>query len=185
MDESIVARHVCEPGAYVLAAVVADPLTSDPVRDKLRDLVLRGKDRLHWRDEQPRRRDRIAQTIADGDFVAIVTIGTPMRNSMQERIRSLCLEHLLLELQELGISQVWLESRSESSNRNDLRAVRDLVGHRMLDREVRVSFRRPLDEPMLWLPDAVAGTVTAAHRGEARWLQMLGPMVTLIEVKVR
>jgi hypothetical protein len=38
---------------------------------------------------------------------------------------------------------------------------------------------------MLWLPDAVAGAVTAANLGESRWLTAISEMVTQHEVEVR
>jgi hypothetical protein len=40
-------------------------------------------------------------------------------------------------------------------------------------------------ESMLWLPDAVAGAVTAANLGEARWMIAMSEVLTRHQVEVR
>jgi hypothetical protein len=48
-----------------------------------------------------------------------------------------------------------------------------------------VGFARPLQEPMLWLPDVIAGAVTAANLGEPRWLLALSDVVAVHQLTVR
>jgi hypothetical protein len=43
--------------------------------------------------------------------------------------------------------------------------VEALRGKRSVSAGIRVEFARPKDEPMLWVPDAVAGAVNAAASG--------------------
>ena len=169
---------------YVLAAVVADPLECDVIRDKLKDLRRGRQPRIHWSSEDPRRKSRIVTAVADLDVAAIVAVGTPVEKSKQERARGCCLERLLFEMQQLEVSQVWLEARTESLNRRDRRLVEALRGRRMITSALRVDIGYPLAEPMLWLPDAVAGAVTAARRGEARWLAAIEQLVTIIDLDV-
>ncbi len=58
-------------------------------------------------------------------------------------------------------------------------------GSKAIPAGLRVDFDRPLAEPMLWLPDVVAGTVTARRRGRSEWFDRLSGSMELIEVKVR
>ncbi|MDX6295712.1 MAG: hypothetical protein QOH50_4787 [Kribbellaceae bacterium] len=108
VDESVIVGWDGRPGVYTLAAVVADSANCDDIRDRLRALTLSRGGRLHWVDESSKRRDVIAAAIADIDLAAIVTIGSPMDKTKQERARRCCLERLLYEL---GL----LEARSRPS----------------------------------------------------------------------
>jgi hypothetical protein len=47
-----------------------------------------------------------------------------------------------------------------------------------------VDFARPMQEPMLWLPDG-AGAVTASNLGEPRWLVAMSEIVTHYLVVIR
>ncbi|GAA1553100.1 hypothetical protein [Kribbella lupini] len=47
-----------------------------------------------------------------------------------------------------------------------------------MSKELKVAFARPVEEPMLWLPDAVAGAVTAAVLGDQRWVDQLAGVIT-------
>jgi hypothetical protein len=80
-----------------------------------------------------------------------------MDKTKQERARRCCLERLLHELGLLAVSQVWLESRSAKPDRRDLKRVDSGRRRRLIPSELQVDFARPKVEPMLWLPDAVAG----------------------------
>lgn len=53
-----------DPGTYILAAVVLEPTFEDDVRKTMRSLRLPGQEKLHWRDEDARRRRKIATTVA-------------------------------------------------------------------------------------------------------------------------
>ena len=53
-----------DPGTYILAAVVLETALEDEVRRTMRSMRLPGQEKLHWRDEDARRRRRIATTVA-------------------------------------------------------------------------------------------------------------------------
>lgn len=186
VDESVLVgggRHAV--GVYTLAAVVADTASADEIRAKLRTLTYTRNGRLHWVDESSKRRDDIAAAIAAIDLAAIVTVGSPVRRPKQERARRCCLERLFYELGLLGVSKVWLESRTATPDRRDLRLLDYARDKGLVPGELKVGFARPRDEPMLWLPDAVAGAVTAANLGESRWLIALSGILTEHRVDVR
>jgi hypothetical protein len=72
-----------------------------------------------------------------------------------------------------------------SANRRDWRLVDSARGEGLISRELAVDFAQPLQEAMLWLPDAVAGAVTAANLGESRWLLTLTEVATVHQVAAR
>jgi hypothetical protein len=185
VDESVIVGRDGRPGVYTLAAVVADSANCDEIRDRLRALTLSRGGRLHWVDESSKRRDVIAAAIADIDLAAIVTIGSPMDKTKQERARRCCLERLLYELGLLGVSHVWLESRSAKPDRRDLKLVDSARDKGLIPTDLKVDFARPRMESMLWLPDAVAGAATAANLGEPRWMLAISEVLTQHNVNVR
>jgi hypothetical protein len=185
VDESVIVGGDDRPGSYTLAAVLADPAEVDDLRTQLLTLTERKIVRLHWVAESAKRRDLIAETVAALGVVAIVVVGTPVHRQKQERARRCCLERLLYELDQLGVSQAWLESRAPSQDKRDRSLVDSARRKGLLSHRTSIEFARPLQEPMLWLPDAVAGAVTAANLGEARWLLALSEIVVVHQVAVR
>jgi len=185
VDESVIVGGDDRPGAYTLAAVIADDDAIEGLRNDLRALTERKIVRLHWVAESTKRRDLIAETIAALGVVAIVVVGSPVHRQKQERARRCCLERLLYELDQLGVSQAWLESRAPAQNKRDRSLVDSARRKGLLSHRTSIEFARPLQEPMLWLPDAVAGAVTADNLGEQRWLLALSELVVVHQVAVR
>lgn len=169
VDESMRLDISTNAGDYILAAVVADPGICESVRDRLRDLLLRRQERLHWRDEDDNRRDHIAATAASFDAAAVVVVGAPLIKSKQERARRICLETMLPFLEELGVSQAWMESRGDNLNVKDREMVEAMRGQRLITPGIRVDAELPSHDPMLWTPDIIAGAVNAARSGNPRW----------------
>jgi len=183
VDESIHTPRPNIQGMYVLASVVADPTGCDHARAALAELLPKGRARLHWRDESESLRRKVIATIATCDFVSLVVVGVEMQPSKQERARRKCLRRLLHEMENLGVSQVWLESRTTSLNRQDMWLVDRLRGERAIGTGLRVDMSRPLEESMLWVPDAIAGAVSAARKGgETEHRETLGSMVQEIDL---
>jgi hypothetical protein len=166
VDESMRAARDGREGLYLLAAVVADPLACEAIRDTLRALLLRGAQRLHWRDETADRRLKIASAIGAQDVAHVVVVGAPIDHRRQERARAICMERLLYELDRAGVRKVFLESRHEALNKRDIRLVDVLRIRGSISDAIMVSFARPRQEPMLWVSDAVAGAVSSARFGQ-------------------
>lgn len=76
VDESVVVGGDDRPGAYTLAAVIADDDAIEGLRDDLRALTERKIVRLHWVAESTKRRDLIVETVAALGVVAIVVVGS-------------------------------------------------------------------------------------------------------------
>jgi hypothetical protein len=186
VDESVVVGGTKHPyGAYTLAAAVTETAAADDIRADLRRLTLTQGGRLHWVDESNKRRDRIAAAIAAVDLAAIVTVGSPVHRSKQERARRCCMERLFYELGLMGVNRVCLESRTATPDQRDLRLLDYARDKGVVPAGLKVDFARPKDEPMLWLPDAVAGAVTASNLGEPRWLLAMSEILTEHQVVVR
>ena len=167
---------------YLLAAVLASPSTCDETREVLRSLKQKGQRKLHWQSESAPRRRKITSVIAELAACASVVIGMPVARTNPERARRKCLEALLLHLDGAGVTQVWLENRQAALNKRDAQTVLYMRGARMISRALRLDFAHPSDEPMLWLPDAVAGAVGLARRGVHEYRQTLGAMVEEMDI---
>jgi hypothetical protein len=187
LDESM---HEAVPGIsepmYLLAAAVADPAACDDIRDTLRALRPGKKPRLHWREEDGPLKEKVAATIAGADFCGLVVVGVPADLRKQERARSQCMEAMILRLQEIGVTQVWIENRTPSLNKRDRLMVDAMRSKRILVAGTRVDFARPLEEPMLWIPDALAGSSGMARKGsETVYRDLMGHTVEEIEILIR
>ncbi|WBQ05833.1 hypothetical protein [Kribbella sp. CA-293567] len=185
VDESIVVGNQHFLGAYTLASVITDPAKEDDLRDAVRALREKKLVRLHWAMESAKRRDLIVHAIGELGVAAIVALGSPVHRQKQERARRCCLECLLYELERFGVDQAWFETRAAVQDRRDLRLVDSAREKGLISRQLSVGFAQPTQEPLLWLPDAVAGAVTAAQMGEPRWLLTLSESVGIYPVAVR
>lgn len=182
VDESI---HTPGPeapeGMYVLAAAIADSSDCDGTRETLRGLVVGRQQRLHWGKEDTSQREKITSAIAASGLTSVVVVGVSLDARNQERARRKCLEKLLWELAPWEISTVWLESRTTSLNRHDLKLVDAWRSQGKLPSTLRIEIGLPSTEPMLWIPDAVAGAVAAARKGSSAHRDKLGDMVLEVE----
>jgi hypothetical protein len=182
VDESIIYGSV---GRYILAAVIADPLGCDAMRDQLVAMRLGRRPRLHWYQEGSKKRDEVMRAIAGFDIDAVVVVGSPVDPKKQERARRLCMKRLLHRLDELEVSQVAIESRTESLDRRDLALIEMLRGSIGLSGRLRVATVDPINEPMLWTADVIAGAVNASLVLTDEWLAMVEDVVQRIDFKLR
>lgn len=164
VDESI---HLdAKPhGIYVLAATITSTNNDlEILRSTLRSLVVKPRRRLHWRDEDNATRSKIISAIVKMDLHHVVIVRNAVDPKRQERARRKCLERLLFELDCRQVKIVWLEHRSESLNKRDLDFIDTMRITGMITDQLRVTFSKPHDEPLLWLPDAVAGVVASSRK---------------------
>jgi hypothetical protein len=181
-DESI--RRTADGVIFVLAAAVVREDRRDEVRVGLRDLLLKGQDRLHWRDEDQPRRVRIATAVADLPVQSLVVVGARVVATRQERARRQVLSRLLWELDRRQAEHLLLESRRDERDRHDVKAVGGFRNQQVLSRRLRVDHGQPLQEPMLWLPDAVAGAVGDDRCGRTECLALLSGAVEVVDMEL-
>jgi len=179
IDES---THVEPPGLYVLAAVVVPVRDEDRTRDVLLRNVRPGQKRFHWREEDSQTRDRMATAVGGLDLATVMAVSTPIDHRRSERARRACLTQLLWELEQRDVGHVLFESRHDR-NRHDRAHILAMQKARHLAQPLRYDFGGPLQEPLLWLPDLVAGAVNFARGGrEEHCLAALGPGVVIVDV---
>ena len=95
------------------------------------------------------------------------------------------MERLYFELHMRDVDTVWVESRHEGLNRRDREMVDALRSKGAIGASMRVEFALPKQEPMLWIPDAVAGAVGAFRKdGDHRARTVLGDSIEEISIRL-
>lgn len=179
-DESI-RSHGLDAPAYLLGASIVDTDDVDATRDVL-NTIHPGAKKLHWRDLDGARRDRVTSAIASLRAAHLVIVGSPVALRRQERARAFCLRRLLWELDAQGVSRLSLEARPAELMRRDRRLVDALRAQRAIAPSFRVSHELPDQEPMLWVPDQVLGIVGASLAADHRRMAVLDAVTTVVRL---
>ncbi len=180
IDESY-ASH--SRGVYAVGAVVLSPRQRKELRKIARDLRLPGQQRLHHHDERAERRQAVIEKIGGLDLKAVVAVATPVSNRKQDRARERCLLSLTQALTDTGVGELIIESRSERNDRHDRATITGAQRSGSIPQNVSYGFRRPGDEPLLWLADFVVGAITADYRlGGHGEVPALGRVLTVMHV---
>ena len=120
------------------------------------------------------------------DAVHLVVIGIGLDNVRQERGRRQCMARLLWELGGAGVDQVWLDARKPAQNAKDVRLVDVLRIRGEIPDGLRVDFAYASAEPLVWVPDIVAGAVSAARGdGDVQYLAPLESLLTEYTINLR
>jgi hypothetical protein len=178
VDESI---RLGPSGVYIVAAVVVVG-DLDRGREFARSLLLPSQLRLHWNEESDQRRQRIVDGLADFGAPCRIYVGPLGPHVRQARVRALCFNRLLWDLWVEGVESVVIESRQEHNDRRDRRTILSAQRSRRASPTLKYSFARPSDEPLLWLPDALAGATAATTGGGPDYLARLGSIVDRTDV---
>lgn len=181
VDESG-SNSALDPGAYIMAAAITTANQVDDVCAAIAGLRLSGQVKLHWRDERARRQRAIAKTIATLDVEHMVVVTSPHSDrSVPERRRRLTMEILLPSLAELGVNQIIFESRGASDDKRDRVMLNHLRQQRIVETSLRIDHRVGRTEPLLWVPDALCGIVSASRCGDGTLIELVGHRVTLVQ----
>lgn len=170
-----------DPGSYILASAICPCGLEEDVRQTMNQLTPRGAAKLHWHHENDARRHDIITAIAEFDLLHLVVVRVHQPQEKSERRRRKCLELLVPRLEGRGITDLVLESRGRPDDRKDLDMLNAL---RSQHRAATTRFRHEIGrgEPMLAIPDAVCGAVTAARIGDHSYQDLLGEQLTIIEI---
>jgi hypothetical protein len=171
VDESVRVRA----GLYVLAAVIVADAQTDRHREALCALLQRGQRRLHWRDESSKRRVLLVAAVRQLPHTGTVMIAAGVTPRRQERARRKCIERLLAELADRGVASVVFERRHEELDARDRAMVAALRRQQSVPAWLRTSWVPATEEPLLWLPDIVAGAVSLAATGDGTYWNELAP----------
>lgn len=171
-----------DPGTYVLAAAIGRYEAEQAIRDRISRLRLPGQVKLHWRDENTKRRSKITLAVAGCDIEHLVVVRAGAVDDRPERRRRKCLERLLYELEVKSVYDIMLESRGPADDRRDIQLLNALRGQHYLSTAARLTHLVGRHEPMLWIPDAVCGAITSARTGDPSHRAVLEARLTLIEI---
>lgn len=90
---------------------------------------------------------------------------------------------LLWELQRRNVTDVLFESRRSAQDPEDKKLIAAAIRSQQLEPGLVYGFGYPSSDPLLWLPDLVAGAVSRARFDKLDCcLQLLGGGVTMLEV---
>jgi hypothetical protein len=151
------------------------------VDNSIEALRLPSQPKLHWRDENDNRRMLGIKTIATLPALHLVVVRAAA-DERSERRRRLCLRRLLCELDQTGVVQVVLERRQRRQDQADSQLLSALRAAKAVRSGLRMEHAVGDAEPLLWLPDFVAGAAGAARRGAHSYVDQLAGLVHVIEV---
>ena len=164
---------------YFMAGVVVAEGDCEAVRQVLRPIARRSTSRIHWRDEEAAAKERIVRAVTDLAIDCVVVVGVMLDHTKQERARRQVLKHLLFELDQRNVVEATLESRHAERDRFDIRSVGQFRNAKLLSRRMHVTHGRPLQEPLLWLPDIFAGLAGDRRCETNRLSDLVGRLMDL------
>jgi hypothetical protein len=182
-DESF--REEDGGGFYVLAAAVLPTHRHVELRAEM--LKLRGArpGKLHWHEMDQAEKGDVAKRVADFDEMQFVAVGTPVPARCQERGRALCMHRLVTELHAAGVERITAEARTVQLDGRDVRTVQQVRHSLPKGARFRIGHARGVDEPLLWVPDVVAGAVRAKLQGNGAFFEPLAGCVVELYVETR
>ncbi len=169
---------------YVLSSALVPTSRADDLRDHLKRLA-RGRARIHWRDRSTRERLVLAREVAAQGVRSVSWVTSVSVAKQQERARRVLLERAVFDLVEISAVALVLETRHEERNRHDRDALRGFQRAGVLTGDLDVSHGLPLEEPLLWLADVVAGAVGEACCGRKDSLAAFGSHAVVVDVPPR
>lgn len=158
---------------YVMCAVVS---TADqrPELERILDKARPPKQAyLHWMDERPARRLRLAQLFAACELTGAIVATQLTSNTKQEAARKRILRYLLPVLETEKIDDIVIESRHQG-DRHDEKVISWLRKSKEISRRLHVNHVLKSEDPLLWLADAFVSAYTLAltHAEHEPWAAM-------------
>lgn len=153
---------------YIICAAVVSPNDLASIRASLRNLLLPGQRRLHFVDESKQRRRKCLSVMAELPLHA--RIYTTSGN--ESVARGQLLDHLLNDLIPLQCERLVIESRGAAQDSRERRRIAALITHREAT-PFTYHHMKPHEEPMLWVPDAIAW----AHGAGREWRSLVDPQI--------
>ncbi len=161
VDESIRGQR------YLLGCVLVEARSLASTRLELNGLT-EARRRIHFHNESTKRRREILLEIAQMSVSTVVFVAKARQGVREGDARAACLSELVRMLQVDAVQRLVIESRQD--DRSDVAVI-----ERARRREPRLVFehRRPNDDPMLWIADAVTWAVGAGRE----WRDLVEPVL--------
>jgi len=174
-DESIL------DGAYILGAVVLEEEVIQNARQAAAKLRRPGELKAHWYERNKKDRDAMIGTLRSLPVSGLIVARVPIIGERNERQRRKSMELFLPLLVGSNVKTVTFESRGPKNDQRD----RDMLAamqaqHRIYAPALTMHHARGIDEPILWLADALCGAVVAERHGVNRWWHMVQDFTQLV-----
>jgi hypothetical protein len=174
-----------DPNVYIMGVIVLPVDREDEVRDNLRAIQKRRGEKLHWTREPEKRKDAIAEAVANSGIVGVAYVKVTETGEPNERMRHKCLLSLMPNLWvEYDCWDLTLESRGPKQDKQDMKMLAALRSQKRITPEFRLSHAIGLVEPLLWAADTICGAVVSARLGESRWLRLINAEVKMVGIDV-
>ncbi|HEX4212298.1 MAG TPA: hypothetical protein VIA06_03090 [Candidatus Dormibacteraeota bacterium] len=187
MIEAFIDESLREPGGqrpagavYILACAVVSGLRAGVIRRSLRGVLRPHQHRFHWHDEAAEGRRAMVDRLARCDFRSVAAVCPVPDPRRSERARRLCLSRLLWELRGLKLDRLVLESRSGHSDRMDQAILGWGRRAGLCPARLACDFGLPGEEPLLWIPDSIAGAIGQSLSGDRGFLLGLGGRAPIV-----
>lgn len=153
---------------YVVASVIA-PADVSAARKAVAALNRAGQRRIHFKSES----DASRKAFLKGAIEAGVTTRVYAALNLPDKVaRPLCLRYLLDDLTSAGAARLVLESDA-SLEKADRRVIASYLASVNATGNLEYGHRRPHEEPLLWVSDAVAW----CHQKGGDWIRLASPLV--------
>jgi hypothetical protein len=158
--------------AYFLVAGVIPAAELSTTRSLLLGLRLSGSRRIHFQAESDSRRREILSRLVAAELRTCVYTG----RGKPEKVRQACLAELAADAVKLACASLAPESRGRNLDALDRRAIAQALRQTGTDTAFEYRHRAPHEEPLLWLPDAVAWSYGAG----GDWRRRSAPVVEAV-----
>jgi len=171
------------PGTYLFAAVSLNVSEQESVRQRLRAALPGKLSRFHWRVDSSETRAVATAVLAGLPIKGIVIVQLLVPARQQERFRQHGLWNLVVELKERCCHDLVFEARESAQNKRDQDTLSSIVRSGVAGDRFTYTFGRPLDEPLLWLPDTLVGVYASNHHhGDAQYWNTLEQHPEVVEI---
>lgn len=182
IDESGSHRSL-DPNTYMLGAAIYNSETALKAAAAMQNLLLPGQAKVHWHDEDERRRLKLVNEVARLDGVGLIVVRNGLQGEKDERRRRLCGQRMYYELQQNGVQKAVFESRGPADDRRDRTHLDTLKASKQVAGSFRVDHLAGKAEPLLWVPDILCGALSQARTGNGVYMQLLRAKVEIISLE--
>lgn len=169
-----------DPNTYLLAAAILHDDHAADARHLVSALRPSGHTKLHWHGESHQSRKAITATIAQIPALHVVVVRAGRTGESSERRRRKCFERLAYEFDVRDVAHIIAEARERKTNARELTYFNQLRSSGIAKTSMRLDHVPGPLEPLLWIPDAVAGAVTAARSGQPQYFDDLAGLIELV-----
>ena len=157
-------------GRYMVCAAVISPGDLPVARRALREMRLPRQSRLHFVSESPQRRRSLLDAMRE------LPVRTRLYVSAEKEpiARQRAFEALFVDLLALKGQRLVIERREASQDERERRLIAKAVRQGAAPTDLSYCHLRGRDEPLLWVPDAVAWSYGAGREWRLRAEALIG-----------